>query len=1432
MSRGAAVVLLTLAFGHLALWESLWEVNVKEGSDFNRICTVQAAGQTTRWAVLLKGNNKMIAYEFREPWDTRFGSNGASNIWMVSNNNAKFRDCKWMPGTDQVILTKKEEKKIAFLSLSFKKTQKEYSIGLEPKYITLNQDNSVIFSSCSTSSKNKNIYSWSTSKNTGDVTSISNSYVGFAGGMLILLQIDMFIGVSSGSDFRIVNFSGLSSEILTNIKKRNNNINSATALKDSMNILIGFDNIIDLHSWNYNGETFRIKTYRFFQTIFNIIPLENSNVSFLVQYSKRIDAWYMPTDERIKEIDIKADSVVSYSSNIAIVGVKDSLTMYAIKCSSECQKCGGGQSYSCLSCSSSKVFFQNKCLDNCPDNYILEADRGLCTICDPSCKQCSGSGKNNCISCPKGTFLRSDMSCQSTCPEKTFKNIQTLSCDPCHEYCSRCTDNTQSSCQACNTGYYFTISNTCGLCERNQFAEQDRCSDCDLTCDTCNGPTSKECLTCPDGIIVSNGECSSNCNIGEFFGSSNQCQACDQSCLTCQGQASSCTACKDNQLLFNRSCVTSCPPGRFPNIEISKCSQCHYSCQECNGATAQNCISCSEGFILNPNGECLDSCPSGYYVKEGLKKCDICHNTCAECNGGANNECLSCKANEFLLNMTCIAECPSHFFPNNSNQCEECDSTCVECNRIGDNGCTSCSLGFFLDTESSLVSGSSSCIKCDDLCETCSSLSSCLTCKTTSKYKILYNSTCLEACPIGAYSINDPTPSCLECNPKCNTCDNPEECLTCKENSAYPFWYRGDCLQECPDTFAAENGLCKCPKGYSLEAEKCIESIQEKGIILLKSTNYIPEQREVSLQFDKKLKSTMIEELIFTFNISESRSIVLKPESSYIRDVELAIVFRFNETLSNSTLLIDLMNRTQDVSEIIKSTSDSQQVSYFRQYPIEVTGISFYRGAMDAAVEDAAVYSSVGIGGVMGILMVLNFPLFFILLKFIQVLEYITFFNTNNPGNVIGFFEIFSVDMTAMIPNPFSINEEKEDVDCEMHQKFRENGVSCLFLNNMGSQLLQIFFIFTFYLICQMLKRCFKKQLLHIFERDQSTDELTSKKSIFEKVVSFVNDIFSLKKMVEFILASQINSVFGIIFMMRIKDGEITLLESALSLVCMIISAIMLVTVICMFGYSTFNYFYGKHKGKLNEEQEKTAKKELGFIIELHGNIKEDSKWAGYFFFANLMRDILFPVFLLYFIDWPYIQIIPLALFLGAKGIATIIIRPYKSWVESFSNSMNDILSMIVFFLFAGLIFADQVGWSEEQKYKIIGTSIVVLLILIIGINLAIAIGQQISGFIKWIRSMKDEKKQVVENSSMNDNSQLQDSSITSISPINKVSPAHLRSQNQMEDNIMAPINSKNSNRRNIHKNNLFKGIDSWIKETNVGIPMNPLRKFKKRLKE
>lgn len=81
-------------------------------------------------------------------------------------------------------------------------------------------------------------------------------------------------------------------------------------------------------------------------------------------------------------------------------------------CHSTCETCKGPTEADCLTCSSSLLLQNNKCVNTCDDGYYMEA--GICAKCLHTCNQCVS--RMNCTSCSKGLQLQSG-ECRTTCAE-------------------------------------------------------------------------------------------------------------------------------------------------------------------------------------------------------------------------------------------------------------------------------------------------------------------------------------------------------------------------------------------------------------------------------------------------------------------------------------------------------------------------------------------------------------------------------------------------------------------------------------------------------------------------------------------------------------------------------------------------------------------------------------------------------------------------------------------------------------------------------------------------------------------------------------------------------------------------------------------------------------------------------------------------------
>ncbi|ELP83940.1 protein serine/threonine kinase, putative [Entamoeba invadens IP1] len=356
---------------------------------------------------------------------------------------------------------------------------------------------------------------------------------------------------------------------------------------------------------------------------------------------------------------------------------------------------------------------------------------------------------------------------------------------------------------------------------------------CDVTCSTCNGPTSSDCLTCykygkmtqtPPNRCEYCLHCDNGCT--QYSGGGFYCRLCDKGYhLSVDGVC---------ELHVNRGDTNNqtmkgviCPEGQYVDVN-NVCQDCYYDCKTCNSST--KCLKCKESnkALINGicyycpsacatcygrnNGECT-SCTSGYYLKDDYCKectsncsygCNKVGNVCTECLTGSfvneTGSCISCteisncdaegcqngqtKYCENCINgfesVKGVCVCPNETFQYSQNKCKWCTYGCNTCTGENANQCTSCLNKYFL--------ANNSCIKCNKNC-----VSGCddgvTKCKT---------------CSIGYYVLNGVCVSCTtiqNCDTKgCDTGDTPY-------------------CNICANGFVATKGICVCPEGHYINSQ-------------------------------------------------------------------------------------------------------------------------------------------------------------------------------------------------------------------------------------------------------------------------------------------------------------------------------------------------------------------------------------------------------------------------------------------------------------------------------------------------------------------------------------------------------------------------------------------------------------------------------------
>ncbi|KAF8481423.1 hypothetical protein JB92DRAFT_3038461 [Gautieria morchelliformis] len=389
--------------------------------------------------------------------------------------------------------------------------------------------------------------------------------------------------------------------------------------------------------------------------------------------------------------------------------------------SGQCSCPVGFAGQSCESCASG--FFGPSC-QPCPSGCATcdqgQTGSGKClvpAVTNPpsSCNCLNGvCGSNSQCTCNAGWTTSSNGTACASCAQGFFLDSQGT-CSVCGLGCTQCSDGT-GDCTACKSGFTQnpgdptqcipSTSSSSAPCPDGSFSNNNTCTLCSSSCQTCSGPTSNDCIVCTSNTFIHNGQCvgvdvNGVCSGTTLFANAvkHECDGCPAKCTTCNipnfnPSLSSvadvkCTGCIPGLVLSQGQCVAQCPSGTFLGSDNLTCTPCDSSCLTCVG-DAKFCRTCSANQLA-VNGTCTTSCPSNTFSSGGA--CLACHPDCAACSGGAFNQCSTCPSSRPVLSSgRCLPTCSrSEFLDTASSSCKPCDGSCASCAGAGPNACLACS---------------------------------------------------------------------------------------------------------------------------------------------------------------------------------------------------------------------------------------------------------------------------------------------------------------------------------------------------------------------------------------------------------------------------------------------------------------------------------------------------------------------------------------------------------------------------------------------------------------------------------------------------------------------------------------------------------------------------------------------------------------------
>ncbi|XP_064032778.1 proprotein convertase subtilisin/kexin type 5 isoform X1 [Pogoniulus pusillus] len=548
--------------------------------------------------------------------------------------------------------------------------------------------------------------------------------------------------------------------------------------------------------------------------------------------------------------------------------VEDPDSEDCIPCLDGCQSCKLDDPRICMTCIQNYYMYNQQCYKYCPENTYGDESSLQCRDCPSNCDSCD---KDKCYLCKEGFYLSGDV-CVTECEDGFFTDDISRECEPCHQSCATCVGYSYKNCTACKNSFH--LSHGQCLNPRNSLPSgkfwndaKKRLQSCDPSCRTCE-KSAEVCTSCPEGkflihdtcvsscpqktfgntasgkcercmddcevcsnywhcqkcqaeqdqlLFLHEGRCLQECPEG-YFNDSGTCKECSGSCKTCMGSATKCLSCKSPLLLEQWKCKPACSEKHF--VSEGVCKHCPEMCQECTHE--QTCKECMDEFFLH-EGKCVQDCPSQFYAED--KHCFACHADCKNCEGPDFDDCTACTIEFFVLNNgMCVEECPEEtYYEEVTGDCQACNRTCKTCS--SSTTCLTCRNGLMLNNFGHCVAPGlcshteyydekiQSCKPCHKKCFHCSGPTEhqCLSCANN---HYLLNSTCVEICPDGYYTDSSKG-QCYPCHRACATCTGKQssQCLSCK-----PGWYRQGkgCINQCPAGYYAQNstGSCeRCHKG-------------------------------------------------------------------------------------------------------------------------------------------------------------------------------------------------------------------------------------------------------------------------------------------------------------------------------------------------------------------------------------------------------------------------------------------------------------------------------------------------------------------------------------------------------------------------------------------------------------------------------------------
>ncbi|KAL4495503.1 hypothetical protein ABPG72_020244 [Tetrahymena utriculariae] len=733
----------------------------------------------------------------------------------------------------------------------------------------------------------------------------------------------------------------------------------------------------------------------------------------------------------------------------------DGTNIQCVKCNYTCQQCNNQNQ--CSSCDNAKFRQLNSSSNcECKSGYYDDGTSQICQKCPYNCEQCQKQGaKVVCTACnTNGTFRQNDQMCSCS---KGYYDSGQLTCIQCKNGCTSCDSNGQCQnncsqncifcdsptvCTKCKPLTYLVNKQCQTQCNSYEYADgtQQICIPCPNLCSKCNIDPTK-CQQCTTNFVLYQGTCLASCPDGSFRDSNSTCQDCQQNCSQCDSNTT-CKICKNGFYLYqNQQCLANCRDGYY-NDSNNVCKSCQQNCIQCNSTI---CSKCQDGFYLYQNQQCLKNCPDSYYPEQSNKTCQKCMINCDQCS--SSNQCKQCVQNFYLLNnIQCLADCPSQYFKDSSR------SLCSLC---------------FLN------------------CNKCSDSSSCQQCK--SGFYLLNNSLCVQKCPDG-YFENRSLSFCQLCSTSsCQKCNIQNKCLECKKNY---FLKETECVSECGQGFQIQNNICiACKAQNCKECDKQIDqcsSCQDKFEFLKNECVAKCQQNQIrdekgscfeQNQFKLEYKSNNQIQMVFKSKpeFEEIKKILqvsipdLKDQFDYTVDVQdnftLLITIKSSKKIDNKQTVVISINNSRDEFINPKQSIDVQIIQQKQDENPTVTK------SLESATQ---AVSTATVAAIFPLALSGNFWMISSILDISQII-YMTSFIKFEQTSTLDTFLSSQKNFKIPFPNFFEYINHYEEIVYDTPSQINEKDIQGFYLSNMGDTISLFAIIILSYISIKLLVYMFTK---------------------------------------------------------------------------------------------------------------------------------------------------------------------------------------------------------------------------------------------------------------------------------------------------------------------------------------------------------------------